>query len=79
MGKTNEQIAALASRLDAATNEIANDLKALREQVADTIAPETLASLDAGIARLEAMGQDAENPVPEPAPEGGTTGSGTEG
>ena len=57
----------LVVRLDAATNELAADLAALRDEVA---------GLDAGVAakfeplvsRLEALGQDPTNPVPEPEP-----------
>jgi hypothetical protein len=54
----------LAARLDSATNELANDLAALRDEVAN---------LDAGVAakfeplvsRLEAMGADPNNPLPD--------------
>ena len=70
-----------ATRLNAATDEIAADLQALRDQlqaVRDEIpaaqqaaVDEALAKLDAPIARLEALGQDPADPVPspEPAPE----------
>jgi hypothetical protein len=60
----------LAARLDVATNELASDLAALRDEVA---------GLDAGIAakfeplvsRLELMGSDPADPIPdvEPLPE----------
>lgn len=58
----------LANRLNVATNELASDLQALRDEVA---------GLDSGIAakfeplvsRLEAMGADPANPVPEPEPQ----------
>lgn len=61
----------LAARLNAATNELAADLQALRDEVA---------GLDAGVAakfeplvsRLEAMGVDPANPVPDPEPAPGT-------
>jgi predicted nucleic acid-binding Zn-ribbon protein len=63
-----------ASRLDTATNEIASDLQALRDQlqaVRDEIpaaqqaaVDSALAQLDAPIARLEALGQDPADPVP---------------
>lgn len=65
----------LAARLDAATNEIARDLQAARDAalaaVADkdeavrTAVEEALEPLDAGVARLEAMGADEANPVPD--------------
>lgn len=69
----------LAARLNAATNELASDLQALRDEVA---------GLDAGVAakfeplvsRLEAMGADPADPVPDvpplpepPAPQDGST------
>lgn len=70
-----------ATRLNGATDEIARDLQALRDQlqsVRDEIpaaqqaaVDDALAKLDAPIARLEALGQDPQNPVPDP----GTGGS----
>lgn len=61
-----DTIRALAGRLDAATNEIATDLKALRDKVAEgTVTEADLAPLDATITRLEALGADPENPVPD--------------
>lgn len=63
----SDQIAAFAARLDAATTEIAKDLKELRDKVAagSALTPEDAAKLDALAARLERMGQDPGNPVPE--------------
>ena len=74
-----QQGAALMTRQDAfdqsltalntATNDIAEDLTRLRGEVANTgISAESLARLDANIARLQALAADPENPVPEPAP-----------
>jgi hypothetical protein len=64
-----------ATRLNTATDEIASDLQALRDQlqsVRDEIpaaqqaaVDSALAQLDAPIARLEALGQDPANPVPD--------------
>lgn len=63
----------LVARLDAATNELASDLSALRDEVAN---------LDAGVAakfeplvsRLEALGADPSNPVPDQPPADGSAG-----
>ncbi len=63
--KQNEQVLAFVDRLNAATNEIASDLQALRDAEKDNLAPETLTSLDAITARLEAMGQDPADPIPD--------------
>lgn len=61
-----EQFDALMQRLDATTNDIAADLKLLKDQIAnDTISDESLAKLDANIQKLEAIGASTENPVPE--------------
>jgi hypothetical protein len=62
----NESLA----RLDAATSEIASDLQALRDELAaGTISDASLATLDAKIAQLEAMGQDPADPIPDPIDE----------
>ena len=73
-----------ATRLNTATDEIASDLQALRDQlqsVRDEIpaaqqaaVDSALALLDGPIERLEALGQDPQNPIPsdgggEPQPE----------
>jgi heme oxygenase len=68
----------VVSRLNTATTEIAGDLQALRDQlqsVRDEIpaaqqaaVDSALTQLDAPIARLEALGQDPSNPVPDPTP-----------
>jgi hypothetical protein len=65
-----------AARLDAATNEVANDLAGLRsdlESLRDSVdesnqaaVDAALARLDAPIARLEALGQDPADPIPAP-------------
>lgn len=46
-------------KLDAATNEIAADLKKLKEEVAaGTVSDESMARLDRNVATLEQMGAD---------------------
>lgn len=64
------EISELLSAMDAATNEIASDIDALREQVAGGLTPEqatdVTAKLDAMKSRLVALGQDPEDPVPAP-------------
>jgi hypothetical protein len=60
-----EQFDELLTRLDAATTEIASDLQALRDELAaGTINDASLATLDAKIAQLEAMGADPADPIP---------------
>jgi hypothetical protein len=70
-----EQFDALVARLNEATNKLAATLTDLRDKLAAggmTKAEEdaAVASLDASIASLEALGADPANPVPEPAPGG---------
>lgn len=55
----------LLTRLDSATNEIAADLQALRDQLKDSTTPEQKTKLESLITRLEGLGQDPENPVPD--------------
>jgi hypothetical protein len=64
--------------LDGATTEVANDLQGLRDQLSQAIADkgeavqaaveDVLAGFDAPIARLQALGSDPQNPVPDPEP-----------
>ncbi len=66
----------LAARIDAATNEVASDLTAVRDALAAALANADastqeavnaeLAKLDGPIARLEALGADEADPVPAP-------------
>lgn len=66
MAGTQADFNARMGKIDAATTEIAADLKKLREDLADggEISDANLAMLDAKIAVLEAMGKDPEpNPV----------------
>ena len=60
------QIQQFSDRVNTATNEIAADLKALRDKVAagTPLTPEDASALDGIASRLEAMGVDPENPVP---------------
>jgi len=68
----------LASRLNAATNELASDLQALKDQVAG-LDEGLAAQFEPLVARLEQMGQDPQNPVPDaPADGGAGVGDGTE-
>jgi hypothetical protein len=70
--------AEIIARLDAATNEVAADLQAVRDALTAALVDvdaakraavdEALAQLDAPIARLEALGADPANPVPDPEP-----------
>lgn len=63
-----------AARLDNATNELASDLQAVRDDLAAALADvdaekqaavdEALAKLDGPISRLEALGADPADPVP---------------
>lgn len=64
MGKTEDKLVEISAQLDAATNELASDLAALRAEIADKVSPETLAKLDANVARLVELGKDPTNPVP---------------
>jgi molybdopterin converting factor small subunit len=66
------------SRLDTATNEVANDLSDLRSRLEQAVADkdqavrdavnDVLSGFDAPISRLEQLGQDPSNPVPDPEP-----------
>jgi hypothetical protein len=78
----SEAIRTFASRVDIATNEIASDLKALRDKIAagTPLTAEDQAELDRMASRLEDIGKDPENPVPgeptEPIDGGSTTTEG---
>jgi len=63
------QITAFRLRMLAATNELAADLKALRDKIAagTPLTPEDVAALDGIATQLEAMGVDPEDPIPTPA------------
>lgn len=64
MATTDEIVA----RLGAATDELARDLAALRDEVAGSDAA-IAAKFEPLVNRLEQMGQDPENPVPDPEPQ----------
>lgn len=66
MATTDEIVA----RLGAATDELARDLAALRDEVAGGDAA-IAAKFEPLVSRLEAMGADPANPLPEPQPEPG--------
>lgn len=68
ISQLEEKVAAtddIVARLNTATDEIARDLAALRDQVAG-LDPAIAAKFEPLVARLEAMGQDPANPVPAP-------------
>lgn len=60
-----EKFDVLIGRLNVVTNDIAADLKLLKDQIAaGTISDESLANLDTNITALETLGASTENPVP---------------
>ena len=63
---TQAQFDERMGKIDAATTEIAADLKKLRDDLAagGAVSDANLAVLDAKIAVLDAMGKDPEAPVP---------------
>lgn len=81
--RLRETIVATAAELiaafNAATDEVASDLQTVRDQLATALADQdqavqdavnaALAGFDAPLARLQALGQDPENPVPAPEPQ----------
>jgi hypothetical protein len=84
MKRTAEDFAAVIKRIDDATTAEADRLKALKDQIAalglDATTEESIfTQLDAAAARLEGIGADPENPIPQPeepnpnvpAPDGG--------
>jgi phage repressor protein C with HTH and peptisase S24 domain len=73
MARVDEVVA----RLGAATDEIARDLDALRQEVAG-LDESVAAKFEPLVNRLEQMGQDPQNPVPD-APVDGDAGAGTDG
>lgn len=78
----------LQAAMNTATDEIASDLQTLKDNLAAAVADkdeaaqaavqEALAGFEAPIARLQAMGQDDENPVPDAPPAEGTEDPGNE-
>lgn len=68
-----------AARLNAATDEVARDLQSVRDELRAALegvetsnqaaVDAALAKLDAPIQRLEQLGQDSSNPVPDPVDE----------
>ncbi len=56
----SKQIAEFSARVDAATTEIASDLKALRDRLADGISAEDAAVLTGIADKLDALGKDPE-------------------
>lgn len=64
MASTDEIVA----RLGSATDELARDLAALRDEVAGSDAA-IAAKFEPLVSRLEQMGADPENPVPDPEPQ----------
>jgi hypothetical protein len=79
---TEEQFQSAIQRIDDATTDIANDIRSLKDQIADQGLPadveeSILAKLESTAAQLEAIGASVENPVPDVsgnASDGGTNG-----
>lgn len=65
-----EKFDASLERLNTVTNDIAGDLKKLRDEIAndDDVSDESLALLDSNIDKLETLGADPTDPVPDPNP-----------
>lgn len=65
-----EKFDASLLRLDSVTNEIAADLKKLRDEIKndDDVSDESLAKLDSHIDTLEGIGADPTDPAPDPNP-----------
>lgn len=82
---TIEQFEAALNRIDAATTNIANELRDLKDQIAGQglsaeVEANVLARLEAKATQLEEMSQTVENPVPEPPiTEGPASGEGNPG
>ncbi len=67
---TVEQFEAALSRIDTATTNIASELQSLKDQIANQGLPSdveanVLARLDAAATKLEGIGGNVENPVPD--------------
>jgi septal ring factor EnvC (AmiA/AmiB activator) len=67
---TIEQFESALSRIDAATTKTAQELQALKDQIAGAGLPaelesEVLAKLEAAATKLEGIGGNVENPVPD--------------
>lgn len=62
----------VVERLAAATDEVANDLSNLRQRIADQDSA-LAAELDPIVSRLESMGSDPKDPVPDAPADGGNT------
>lgn len=65
-----EQFEAVLGRIDTATNKIAEQLRALKDQIANQGLPseiedQVLSRLETSATQLEAVGASPENPVPE--------------
>lgn len=73
---TMARVDEVVARLGAATDEIARDLDALRQEVAG-LDVDVAAKFEPLVTRLEQMGQDPQNPVPD-APADGGAGGGTD-
>lgn len=72
---TIEQFETALARIDTATTNIADELRALKEQIAGQglsaeVEANVLARLEAKAQQLEDMSQTVENPVPEVPPNG---------
>jgi hypothetical protein len=72
--KMAQEVDDLKARLEAATDELASDLADLRTRLENGVpVSEVVSALNPVIERLENMGKDAENPVPEVVTDPSTT------
>lgn len=61
-----EQMDAMLARLDEATNEIADDMRKLRDELAaGNVSDASLEALDSAISKLESMGKEDGEPEDE--------------
>lgn len=65
MATRQEQFDAVIGRLNTVTNDIAADYKKLLDEAkTNSVSAESIASAEANIATLEALGASVDNPVP---------------
>jgi len=67
LGMLSAEVKAFALRMDAATNNIAADIRRLKDK-SPTMSEEDKAELDRIAGNSEAIAADPENPDPEPTP-----------
>ena len=70
MSQVDEQIKNMVGRLNTATNKIAAKISEVLEGEKNNLSDESIAALEAEVAKLEALGASDENPIPEEETEG---------